>query len=530
MTITRGMTWRIAVIAGLYVLPVLVFAGFGAYQLYQIGYSFIAWIGFFACTITAYLLTMRWTRKGQFSLLPDPNYTEALPYWTDRDRKAWSIVEEHAKASTPPSMTDFNDPSNLTRYATELQELANKVVKVYKPDAKDPFQHLTLTELMTAAELVAHDLGEKIEKYVPGSNLLTLKNFQQARTAMDVYQHGQNAYWMISAIFNPFKTAVQLAANKLGVQSAFAQIQNNVLQWFFLSFLHEVGRYLIELNSGRLRVGAKRYQQLMVKHQVPEEYSEDETRQAAGQKESTVERVTIAVVGPVSAGKSSLINAIFGAQRAAVAQTPLTARSTKYELNQNGLPPITLIDTVGFGVNGASEEDVRTAVDAVISADVVLMVVPARSAARAPEVEFLSRMKATFEVRPELRLPPVLGVLTQVDQLTPAMEWQPPYEWTLGTRPKEESIREAVKAASESFAERVMKVVPVCTAAGKVWNVREELLTAISARLSEARGVSLLRALHLSDAYETTKKVVGQVVNAGKELFKAAWHGGNKER
>ena len=529
MTITRGMTWRIAVIAGLYVLPVLVFAGFGAYQLHQIGYSFIAWIGFFVCSFSAYLLTMRWTRKGQFSLLPDPNYTEALPYWTDRDRKAWSIVEEHAKASTPPAMTDFNDPANLTKYATELQELANKVVKVYKPDAKDPFQHLTLTELMTAAELVAHDLGEKIEKYVPGSNLLTLKNFQQARTAMDVYQHGQNAYWMISAMFNPFKTAVQLAANKLGVQSAFAQIQNNVLQWFFLSFLHEVGRYLIELNSGRLRVGAKRYLELMAKHQVPEEYHEDETKMVGG-SESAVERVTIAVVGPVSAGKSSLINAIFGEQRAAVAQTPLTAKSTKYELNQTGLPPITLIDTVGFGVNGASEEDVRTAVDAVTKADVVLMVVPARSAARAPEAEFLSRMKATFEVRPELRLPPVLGVLTQVDQLTPAMEWQPPYEWKLGTRTKEESIREAVKAASESFADHVMKVVPVCTATGKVWNVREELLPAVSARLSEARGVSLLRALHLSDAYETTKKVVGQVVNAGKELFKAAWHGGNKER
>ena len=526
MTITRGMTWRIAVIAGLYVLPVLVFAGFGAYQLYQIGYSFIAWIGFFACTLTAYLLTMRWTRKGQFSLLPDPNYNEALPYWTDRDRTAWSIVEQHAKASTPPAMTDFNDPANLTKYATELQELANKVVKVYKPNAKDPFQHLTLTELMTAAELVAHDLGEKIEKYVPGSNLLTLKHFQQARTAMDVYQQGQNVYWMISAIFNPFKTAVQLTANKLGVQSAFAQIQNNVLQWFFLSFLHEVGRYLIELNSGRLRVGTKRYLELMAKHQVPEDYQEGETKVPV---DHPVQRVTIAVVGPVSAGKSSLINAIFGEQRAAVAQTPLTARSTKYELNQTGLPPITLIDTVGFGVNGASEEDVRTAVEAMTNADVVLMVVPARSAARAPEVEFLSRMKATFEVRPELRMPPVLGVLTQVDQLTPAMEWQPPYEWSLGARTKEESIREAVKAAREALGDRVMKVVPVCTATGRVWNVREELIPAVSARLSEARGVSLLRALHLSDAYETTKKVVGQVMNAGKELFQAAWHGGNKE-
>ena len=48
-------------------------------------------------------------------------------------------------------------------------------------------------------------------------------------------------------------------------------------------------------------------------------------------------RVTVAVVGPVKAGKSSLINAVLGDQKAAVDVVPLTASSTRYDLNQAGL-------------------------------------------------------------------------------------------------------------------------------------------------------------------------------------------------
>jgi len=147
--------------------------------------------------------------------------------------------------------------------------------------------------------------------------------------------------------------------------------------------------------------------------------------------------------------------------------------------------------------------------------------VPARSAARQPEVDFLDRVTAGFAARPNLRMPPRLGVLSHVDALTPAMEWAPPYDWATGSRTKEVSIREALEAVKETFGPRVSDFIPVCTAPGKEFGVKDLLVPAMAARLPEARGVALLRILHLEANVDKTKLVVEQAINAGREVFKA---------
>jgi hypothetical protein len=546
--IPRGAKWRVGVAAGIYLLPVLFLCGVGAYHLYATGWSFAAWGGMIACFLLAYALTWYWTRKGSRAVLPNPTYDDPLNYWTDRDREAWKAVEGFAAESTPFAASDLDDPNLLKRYADEAQSLALAVARVYRPGATDPFAHLTLPEILTAFELAAADLGRRVDRYVPGSHLITLRNFRQARQAVDWYETGRNLYWIASAFFNPVKAAAQAVATKAGLQSAFAQIQKNVLHWFYLSYVHEMGRYFIELNSGRLRVGAKKYRELMDAHKVPPILTEEEAAMRAaaeaaqpaaqpaaagsaapeGELITDSSRVTVAVVGPVKAGKSSLINAALGDQRAAVDVVPLTASSTRYDLNQTGLPPLSLIDTVGFGVNGPGEADVANAVAGVAKADVVVLAIPARSAARAPEVEFLDRIRAAFAARPELRMPPVVVALTRIDLLSPAMEWAPPYDWHAGTKPKEKSIREAVAAAKEQFGGKVADVVPVCGAAGRVFNVREELLSEVADKLDHARGVSLLRALHVDSAVHRTRQVLGQVANVGKEVLKALWKPGGK--
>lgn len=532
---TRGAKWRIGVVGALFLLPVVFLGAMGSYHLYATGWSFPAWGGMTACFLGAYLLGWYWTRKGKRTVLPDPNYSDPLNYWTDRDRTAWKVVEKHALDTKPVSVDDFNNPDNLTRFAAEAQQLALKVARVYHPGTKEPFAHLTLPEILTAFELASHDLSRLVDRYVPGSHLITLQNFKQAKQAMAWYETGRNIYWLVSAVMNPLQTAAQVVATKGGMQAAAQQIQNNVMHWFYLTYVHEMGRYFVELNSGRLRVGAKKYRELMDAHQVPPILSEEEAAKRAAAAQAAAPppaaagpsadptQVTVAIVGPVKAGKSSLVNAALGAAKAAVDVIPLTATSTRYDLNQAGLPPLSLIDTVGFGVDGAVEADVKNAVDAVKLADVVILAVPARSAARAPEVSFLDRIRAAFAARPELRLPPVIVALTQIDHLTPAMEWAPPYNWETGGRPKEKSIREAVAAAREAFAGRVAEVVPVCGADGRVLWVRDELMPEVANRLSEARGVSLLRALHIDAAAHRTKKVVDQVLNVGKEVLKAVF-------
>jgi predicted GTPase len=238
--------------------------------------------------------------------------------------------------------------------------------------------------------------------------------------------------------------------------------------------------------------------------------------------------VTLAIVGPVKAGKSSLVNALLGEQKAATDVLPLTPGVTRYTLKQPGRPTFTLLDTAGFGNDGASEADVKAAVEAARQADVMLLVVPARSAARRPESEFLDRVRAALSAMPQLKMPPVLLVLSHVDLLSPVMEWAPPYDWRAGTRPKEVQIREATQSAAEQFADRTAATVPICTAAGKEFGVKEELLPAVVAFLGEARGVGLLRALHVEATSDQTRKVVNQVLSAGGQLLKAWWESTKK--
>jgi predicted GTPase len=316
---------------------------------------------------------------------------------------------------------------------------------------------------------------------------------------------------------------MQILATKAGLQPTFKNIQKNILGWLYTAYLQELGRYLIELNSGRLKVGAKRYRELRDQLQEPPSADGPAIDPAAGK---SADRITIAIVGPTKAGKSSLANALLGEERAAVDVVPLTATTTRYDLTQPGLPGLTLLDTVGFAQDGATDADLAAAVDVAASADILLLVAPARSAARVPEVEFLQRLVQQFEARPELKLPPVLLALTKIDLLPPAIEWQPPYEWQSGSRPKEVAVRDAINAAKELFPTQIIECVPLCTATGKVHGVRETLLPLLAAQLSEARGVAMLRMLHAEGSADQVQRLIGQAVNVGKELFRQWWRPG----
>jgi predicted GTPase len=224
----------------------------------------------------------------------------------------------------------------------------------------------------------------------------------------------------------------------------------------------------------------------------------------------------------VKAGKSSLVNALLGDQRAKTDVLPATAAVTRYRLR----PPqvgteLALLDTAGYGHEGPKADDLAATEQAARQADVLLLVLHATNPARQADVQMLDRLKAWFRDRPDLRIPPLVVVLTHIDLLSPALEWAPPYDWHEPSRPKERSIAAAVAAAGDQLGAGVT-VVPVCTAEGKVFNVVEELLPAILTRLDEAHGVALLRCLREEADQGQVRKVFQQLAAAGTEVAKVA--------
>jgi hypothetical protein len=324
---------------------------------------------------------------------------------------------------------------------------------------------------------------------------------------------------MVSALVAPVNTAMRYLAAQAGMAQPWKMLQQNLIAWFYTAYVHRLGTYLIDLYSGRLRVGATRYRELV------QGLARDGQAAPPGvDAADRVRQVTITVLGQVKAGKSSAINALLGEQRVRTDVLPATEEVTRYELHLEGIPTrLVLLDTVGYAHTGPRQDQLRATQQAAHQSDLVLLVLHARNPARQADVDLLQKLRAWFASRPDLKMPPVLGVLTHIDLLSPAMEWAPPYNWQQPQRAKEHQIQQAVAAARGQLGDFVVDLVPVCTAPGKVYGVEEGLLPAMTRLLDEAQAVGLLRCLRAEVDAGKVRKVLSQLLAAGSQAAKVVW-------
>jgi len=518
--------WRIAVLATLVLFPVLFLMGAGSVWLWRQSWGVWVWWGLTLALAAAYLLAWHWQRKRK--LLPAPEHHPPL-HWTPRDREAWRLIEARVSAVA----SDASRLLSFRHYVDTAQSMAEELAAFYHPHAKDPIGGLTVAEILALIELAAADLAEMVETYIPGSEFVTIDQWRKAGQAVGWYNQATNAYWVVSALFAPIQTAARYAASRLGLGKLRQVLQENVLAWFWTAYVNRIGWYLIELNSGRLRVGAKRYRELQAQARLPNAnpLAFDGAGPAPTAEDGQAEAVVLTLVGQVKAGKSSLVNALLGEQRAAASVLPLTSEISAYELHEEATGArLRLLDTVGYAHEGPRKDQLAATARAVQDSDLSILVLHARDPARRPDGEFLKQLADYFAAQPHRKPPPVLAVLTHVDLLPPSLEWQPPYDWRFGSRPKEQNVRAAVEAAEQDLAGRVIGVVPVCLAAGKSWGIEEELLPRIVELLGEARAVAFVRLLHRETESPNLRKLLGQLLSAGKRLVRAAVGGPEQEQ
>ncbi|MFL5245850.1 MAG: GTPase [Gemmataceae bacterium] len=502
--------WRIALVAGLILIPFLCLAGVGSYYLWSLGFGWLVWTFFAGCLAVGYGLGWYWQHKRQ---LLHPLSFSPLPQWTLRDREAWKLVEARAQAAAKFDPDRFSD---LNLYVDTAREMTQEMARLYNPGAADPLALLTLPEMLTVIELAAQDLAEMVDRYLPGGHLLTLRDWRRARQAMDWYQTANNIYWLISAAFSPLTTGLRYAASQVGLSTPLRMLQNNLLLWFYSAYVHRLGTYLVELNSGRLRVGARRYRELTGKELDISANGKDEADE--------IKAITITILGQVKAGKSSFVNALLGEQRAKTDVLPATDEVTKYLLKHDGVSShLLLLDTVGYAHEGPKADQVRITAEWARQSDLLVLVTHACNPARQADLAMLEKLRAWFAGKPDLRMPPVIGVLSHIDLLSPAMEWSPPYDWCNPTRPKEQHIQDALASLRGQLEGFLAAEVPVCTAPGKVYGIEEYFLPALAALLDEVHAIAFLRCLKAEINAQKMQRVFYQLLQAGKGLARVAW-------
>ena len=516
--------WRFYVLAALVAGPVLVLISFGMVYMWQTGLSFWLWWPLSGSLVLAWYLGWRWMKKKR--LLGDP--FDVPQYWTERDHQAWALVEARVKDDIQTKaelLTDFGF------YAKTAESLATELARFYHPKSKDLVGSLTVPEILAVVELAAHDLRKLVDQYLPGGHLLTINDMRRFKKVVDWYPTASNITWLISTVFAPLSTAVRYFAVQGGMNRPWQMLQDNLLFWFYTAYVHRLGSYLIDLNSGRLRVGVERFLKLKqlnrplaeigapAQARAPADAEADAAVNGEADPADEVRTVTFILVGQTKAGKSSLINALLGEQRAVTDVIPATAEITRYELQPPDVPSrFQLLDTVGYSNAGPRGDQKHATEEAARDSDLILLVLHARDPARQADLNVLEGLNQYFAERPNLRKPPVLAVLTHIDLLSPSLEWKPPYDWQNPQRPKEQQINQAVQAVKEQLGSFLVGVVPVCTAEGKVHGIQEWLLPALVGLLDQAHAVAFLRCLKAEANTGKVRKVFHQLLGLAKQL------------
>ena len=294
------------------------------YYLWTIHWGFWAWWPMFFLMATGYGLAHYWQRNK--SLLRPPELVVPT-HWTNRDKEAWKLVEARAARGRPSRRAKLTEPSFFLQTA---QEMANELATFYHPGTANPIDYLTIPEILAVVELASHDLCVLVEHHLPGGHLLTIRDMKRAQRLTELYQKGSNIFWAISALFNPVETGLRYGASQLGMSTPLRMLQQNLFVWFYTAYVQRLGNYLIDLNSGRLRVGASRYRELVEQMQRQRLTTTRRWRSRAagpfpaadGDPADAIAQVTITIIGQTKVGKSSLINALLGEQRARTGVVP----------------------------------------------------------------------------------------------------------------------------------------------------------------------------------------------------------------
>lgn len=511
---------RIGIVIIGFLLPTLLLVPFGSVWLWQNGYL-IPWAAVACAVIAGTYLLQRWLLPAspQDSVEPDRTTHTETDDGNAARQLGWSPLEEKAMEDVE-RIVDGLDLKTL-QSRDDFLKLAGRTIEAVAnrlhPERTNAIWQFTPPEAFAIIERVSRRLRVFVSESVPFGDKITVAQALTLYRWRGAVGAAEKAWdlWRLLRLANPVTAAAHEVRERLS---------NELVQWgrteilrrLAAAYVREVGRAAIDLYGGRLRISAESL------GGYTSTGSAADADVIAGVR---AEPLRIIVGGQVSAGKSSLINALGQEAKAAVDSLPATEQFTPYALEREGLPAALIIDSPGID---GSEAGMKAFLDKAAECDLVLWVVAANRADRDVDQKALNAFRSYFGERLNRRRPPVLLVATHIDRLRPFREWAPPYDLENPKSDKARTIADALAAIRHDLGFETSDAVAVALLTDERSYNLDAVWAAIAAAVPEATRAQLLRCItdlktagwQWNSAWRQTKNLGGVIASSLKKADK----------
>lgn len=527
---TRSALWYVSLVM---ILPLASLSILGLVYLWQndsLLWVLLVWLG---VTLTGYALFRFLPQQGPKAgktkeAASTENLSGQLPDkldeqsdWTDQDRVLWRSMCAHIdeRLDTELPWQGLPDESLELLSAVSSHYNPTLITRKKEGEASQGLEYrFTLPEALLVLSVASARYRNVILLHIPFAERVTVASlvtlYDRQHSIKTGYTWFNNVRRTLRLV-NPVAAAIGELRDQF-TNRVFDHLSTTVQRDLKRLLLQEVVQVGMDLYSGRLKTSAAELQDFR-----SQAYQEDLQQQAP-----LAEPLRIVIMGQTSAGKSSLINALADTLHAEIDILPSTDRLVTHRLQLDDAAPMHLIDTVGLDQD-TSDSDTLARVAA--HADMILLIVRANQPARAPDQQLWNALQKSFIDLPKRRPPPLMLVMTHVDQLTPKAQWDPPYALNSDDR-KASSIRAALQSALTQIGLPIdTPAVPVCLSSEKgQYNV-----DAVAAQLMMLQDNATLTQLNRRRVERGEQSVSwgqrwSQVKRLGQVLGKAATSGVRK--
>ncbi len=492
---------RVALLIVALLLPTATLVPLGTLWVWQHGYLLYWAIGTCLAVAGVYHLERRLMAPIVQENEPDIAAAEGErdAAWTPRQREAWNDVLGVAAAAGPERLTSRDAILGLAVTTVET------VAKRLHPERSNPLLQFTLPEALAVIERASANLRAFLVGSLPLGDRITLAQLMwlyRWRGALELAEKGYDI-WRIVRLLNPVSAATQEVRERF-TRQIYEAGREHLARRLAAAFVKEVGRAAIDLYGGNLRVMPERLRS----HVTP-----GSRRDLAAVEAREAEPLRMLVAGQTGAGKSSLLNALATTVQAAVDTLPATTGFEAHRLTHAGIPAALIIDSPGL-----TASNTRDLVTAARDCDLLLWVASATRAARDIDARALAAIRAEFARAHNRSSPPMLLILTHIDQLRPFQEWDPPYDLVAANREKARGIRDCMHAAGTELGFAAGEIIPVrVDAAAAPYNI-DTLWAKLIELLPDTQRARLLRTLGDIKSSAAWSTIWSQAASAGRVL------------